>query len=362
MDCPIHRTACDTLDNACTRQAPGWSACVFPDTGTAPSALTHTTWQDMAAAVVLAMHHLQNKMGNRPVYIIGYSTGATLAIQYALSRLSKTDARLPQGLVLLTPPIGVTPLAALAVWQARVGRLLGLEKLQWNTVLPEYDPYKYNSFALNAGDQVYRLSEEIQHLMDNLDRSALERFPPTLAFQSVSDATINARDLVDKFFVRLPEGGHEIVIFDINRLSALRYLLAWDPAPQLEELMRTRQLPFSVSLLTNLGPDTRDLVIHHKPMGSDTIDILPTALSWPRKLYAISHVALPIPPTDPLYGRGTPSHEGKLQLGNLALRGEKGLLLVSGNDMLRLRWNPFYTFLEDKTLRFLKLKFETNKS
>jgi len=41
-------------------------------------------------------------------------------------------------------------------WVAAIGRLLGLPKPAWNSVLPEYDPFKYNSFAVNAGNAEYR--------------------------------------------------------------------------------------------------------------------------------------------------------------------------------------------------------------
>ena len=73
------------------------------------------------------------------------------------------DIKMPQisGLVLISPSIGITPMAAIANWQAKLGRLLGLSKLAWNAILPEYDPFKYNSFAVNASDQVYRLTTEI---------------------------------------------------------------------------------------------------------------------------------------------------------------------------------------------------------
>jgi hypothetical protein len=42
-------------------------------------------------------------------------------------------------------------------------------------------------------------------------------------------------------------------------------------------------------------------------------------------------------------------------LGSLAFRGEKGVLKVSPTAMLRLRWNPFYPYLEQRTLEFLGL-------
>ena len=93
-----------------------------PGHGTAPSALTRTTWQDMAAAVLLAMRHLREKVPDRPLFIIGYSNGGALALHYALSALE--DPRLPpvERLVLISPEIGVSRIAALAIWQERIGR------------------------------------------------------------------------------------------------------------------------------------------------------------------------------------------------------------------------------------------------
>lgn len=146
----------------------------LPGHGTAPSGLVTVKWEEMAAAVKLALGHLRDKTTGKPLYIVGYSNGAALAVQYVLATLE--NSRLPSvnGLVLISPSIGVTGLAALAVWQARIGHLLGLEKLAWNSILPEYDPFKYGSFAVNAGDQVYRLTTEIQSRLETLNRANLK--------------------------------------------------------------------------------------------------------------------------------------------------------------------------------------------
>ncbi len=137
----------------------------LPGHGTAPSGLVHARWQDMAAAVKIAMGHLRGRVGDAPIYIVGYSNGGALAVHY--SQVAMDDDSLPRanGLVLVSPAIGVSSVAVLAVWQARLGDLLGLDKLSWNSLLPEYDPFKYGSFAVNAGDQVYRLTTEIQSLL-----------------------------------------------------------------------------------------------------------------------------------------------------------------------------------------------------
>ncbi|MCK5498690.1 MAG: alpha/beta fold hydrolase, partial [Gammaproteobacteria bacterium] len=202
----------------------------IPGHGTAPSGLVHVRWQDMAAAVKLAVQHLHEQVGDKPVYIVGYSNGGALALHYALSVIE--DPTLPplKKLLLISPEIGVTKMAGLAIWQERIGYVLGLEKLRWNDVLPEYDPFKYNSFAINAGDQAYRLTIENRKRLDALaEAGKLDQLPPILAFQSVLDATVSARDLVLELFEKLPDRGHELVAFDINRIVNVEQLLKSDP-------------------------------------------------------------------------------------------------------------------------------------
>lgn len=97
----------------------------MPGHGTAPSGLVELGWQGMAAAMRLAVQHLLARAEGRPLYLVGYSTGAALAVNYVLAMLD--DQRLPKvdRLAMLSPAIGVTPAAALAVWQARLGHLPG---------------------------------------------------------------------------------------------------------------------------------------------------------------------------------------------------------------------------------------------
>ena len=197
-----------------------------PGHGTAPSGLVHSNWQDMEAAVHLAMSHLQARTVDRPTYIVGYSHGGALALLYALETLGDESLPKVDGLVLISPEIGISKLAALAVWQSRLGRLLHLRKLSWKSVSLEYDPFKYTSFALNAGRQAYRLTREIQRRMTVLARTGdLQQFPRVLAFQSAVDATVSVRALIQGLFKRLPPDGHELVIIDVNRLAVVQELL-----------------------------------------------------------------------------------------------------------------------------------------
>jgi len=327
----------------------------LPGHGTAPVGLTDVHWQDMAAAVRLAMQHLHDSLGDRPLYIVGYSNGSALAVNYALSSLEAPDLPPVSGLVLVSPAIGVSPAAAFAVWQSRLGHLLGLQKLEWNSLLPEYDPFKYGSFAINAGDLVYRLTREIQSHFNTLDQVDLKRFPRVLAFQSVVDSTVSVKDLVSGLFGRLPVGGHELVLFDINRIAELKYIMARDPAPQIDALLGDAELPFALSVVTNRDETTRDIVIRHKEAGDAEVVTLATQFSWPQDLYSLSHLALPVPPQDPLYGGPDAGKSPGIRLGNLELRGERGVLRVSAANMLRIRWNPFYPYLEQRALEFMRL-------
>jgi hypothetical protein len=82
----------------------------------------------------------------------------------------------------------------------------------------------------------------------------------------------------------------------------------------------------------------------------------PTGLVWPTAIFSLSHVALPFPPEDPLYGATRPADPRALYLGQPALRGERGLLTVGAADLMRLRYNPFYAYQERRLLEFLAAK------
>ena len=49
-----------------------------------------------------------------------------------------------------------------------------------------------------------------------------------------------------------------------------------------------------------------------------------------------------------------------IQLGGIALRGERGVLQMGALDILRLRWNPFDSYLERRVIEFLKLASTPN--
>ena len=81
-------------------------------------------WQDMDAVVRLAVKHLSAHSEGAPLPIVGYSNGAALAVNYTLASVDEPDLPRIESLAILSPEIGLTPVAALAIWQAGLGRLL----------------------------------------------------------------------------------------------------------------------------------------------------------------------------------------------------------------------------------------------
>lgn len=328
----------------------------IPGHGTAPSGLVHASWEDFAAATRIGARHVRGRIGPRlPFYIVGYSNGAALAVEHSLIALTEKSVAVPDGLVLVSPAVGVSPVAALAKWQARLAAVPTFNKLAWNSIQLEFDPYKYNSFAVNAGDQIYKLTERISNLLNAVDgRDELQRFPRVLAFQSVVDATIPPHALIDRLLRRLPAGRNELVLFDVNRNAEAESFLITDPEDLTQALLSDPQLPFGLALLTNESTGSRSIKILRKAPGVNKIKTESRSLRWPDGVYSLSHVALPFPLDDPLYGAVPDKSETGLYLGRVELRGERGILQFSPGQFTRLRHNPFFDYLAERVAEFIE--------
>ena len=118
--------------------------------------------------------------------------------------------------------------------------------------------------------------------------------------------------------------------------------------------MDDANLPFAVTLVGNKGPESLRVVARRKPpYSTDVTSEVELDEDWPAGVISLSHVALPFPPDDPVYGAQPPDTGEGLFLGQLAIRGERGLLKISSDWLLRLRHNPFYEYLEARTLDWI---------
>lgn len=325
----------------------------LPGHGTAPAGLVRARWEDWAAATRIGARHVASRLvPGQPFYVVGYSMGGALAVEYALARLAGEDLPAPAGMILISPAIGVSPAAALAVWQARLAALPGLEQLAWSDLQPEYDPYKYGGFAVNAGDQVYRLTQRLRVLLDaGTGPRGVSGLPPILAFQSVADATVSTPALVTTLFARLAPEGHQLVLFDINRSTAAAQFLRPAMARVKQDLLAGGGLPFDLTVLGTAEPSSDAVVELRRAAGSDLVTRRPTGLAWPRATFSLSHVALPFRADDPLYG-ADPPRDGRIYLGRLEAQGERDVVAVPASALLRLRHNPFYGYLAARVDEF----------
>jgi esterase/lipase len=326
----------------------------MPGHGAAPSGLASVTWQDMSAAVRLGMEHLAHSVEGRPIHIIGYSTGAPLALDFALQAEQDSALQSPASLILISPAIGISPAAALAKWKVRLSALPGLSQIAWLQIQPEFDPYKFNSFATNAAEQVHRLTRSVADRI--AARAGTEQLlPPILVFKSTVDATVTNDAVVDLLFAKLAPGRDELVLFDFNRFAASSSLLNDSTGAFTARLLEDRQLPFSLTVVANTTALSRSVSATSKaPFGNTPPVSADLMQKWPAGVFSLSHVALPFPPSDPLYGNVPPRDRQQLFLGAQALQGERGVLKIPADFLLRLRYNPFYDYLEQRVLDWTK--------
>jgi alpha-beta hydrolase superfamily lysophospholipase len=350
-----------TLGEAFNRQGYQVVGLRLPGNGVAPSGLKYTTWEDMAGAVRIAMDHLATRLGDRPIHVVGYSIGGALALDFALDAVDGRAGPVPASLVLISPAVGLHPVARLAGWKRRFSAIPGLGGLAWLTIEPEFDPYKYNSFATRAGEQAHRLTTSVaRRLASGARAGALNRFPPTLVFKSNADATVTNEAVVRRLLGRLEANRNELVIFDVNRLAAKSVLKIYDPGALATNVVGDAQLPFTVTLVTNENADSAAVEARHQLPYSDRFaSTEPLNMSWPSSVISLSHVALPFPPDDPLYGRRPPDNVQTLFLGEMAIQGERGMFALSADWLLRLRYNPFYAYLERSSIDWVRVHGQT---
>jgi alpha-beta hydrolase superfamily lysophospholipase len=324
----------------------------LPGHGTAPSGLARVSRFDWLAAARLALARAAERAAGGPLYLVGYSAGGTLALHLALDALDTgraagpTERPLPRRIFLLSPAIGITYLARLANWHKAVSFLPGLEKAAWLTLVPEYDPFKYNSHHKNGADQLHLLCKSLKRRLAKADRDGrLAELPPVLTFQSAADATVVVDDTIHHLHARLRSERHELVLFDVNRWSSLAPFLADHPVHSAARLAGV-DLPCRLTLVANRSPDQREVVARTRTPGSAASTEERLGLEWPEQVHSLSHLALPFPPDDPVYGGPTGNPRGDvLHLGTAHPRGERGVLRVPIDWLMRLRHNPFHGYL-----------------
>lgn len=328
----------------------------IPAHGTTPAALASVEWDTWLAATRLAVREARRLAPDpAPLEIVGFSNGGSLALKYALDAIE--DGRLPRAsrLVLISPMVGVTAFARFAGLAGVPAMFPAFANAAWLSVLPEFNPFKYNSFPVNGARQSWRLTTSLQGQINRLQRDGrLSTLPPILTFQSVLDFTVDIRSILTSLYEILPANGSELVLFDINRNAKFGPLFRQSSDVKLSELTPPRMRNFRLAIVENSGEGTdeaRERVIESGQLEERTRSL---GLKYPNGVFSLSHVALPFPLSDSLYGLEPDDAEDYgVHLGALPLRGERNALIVSLEALVRMSSNPFFTFMLSRISEFL---------
>lgn len=326
----------------------------LPGHGTTPGALAKVTWEDWMAATRLAVREARERApAPAPLEIVGFSNGGALALKYALDAIEDETLARPSRLVLISPMVGITRFARFAGLAGLPAFFPAFAKAAWLGVVPEFNPFKYNSFPVNGARQSYAVTQVLQGRLAALSQEGrLKALPPILTFQSVVDFTVSTRAIIASLYNLLPAGGgHELVLFDLNRNAVFGQMLRLTADDALNRLLPPPPRAFAVSVVANASPATTEAVERRVAAGSTQEETRPLGLSFPPGVFSLSHVALPFPLSDSLYGlQPDLAEDFGVNLGALAPRGERGTLIVSLDSLLRMSSNPFFPYMLERVM------------
>jgi len=323
----------------------------LPAHGTVPAALTDVEWQDWLAATRLAVREARRRTGPAAqLHLVGFSNGGALALKYALDAIEDKQLARPDRLVLISPMVGITRFARFAGLAGLPAVLPRFAKAAWLSIMPEFNPFKYNSFPVNGARQSYLLTQALQQQIGALaDAKRLDDLAPILTFQSIIDFTVSTRAIITSLYGRLPANGSELVLFDLNRSAKFGQLLRVASATALSRLLPPPPRAFRSTIIANANDNSSEAVVRVTEPGAVEETSRNLGLAFPPGVFSLSHVALPFPITDSLYGlEPDPAEDFGVNLGAIAPRGERGTLLVSLDSLLRMSSNPFYPYLIER--------------
>jgi alpha-beta hydrolase superfamily lysophospholipase len=328
----------------------------MPGHGTVPAGLTRVQWEDWSEATRLAAREARRRApAPLPLHIVGFSNGGALAMKFALDGLDDSTLARPDRIILIGPMIGITELSRFAGVFGWPAIFPAFAKAAWLGIVPEFNPFKYNSFPVNGARQSSLLTRDLRsHIAREESAGRLAKLPPILTFQSLIDFTVSTRAIVTNLYARLPNNGSELVLFDLNRSIKFGPLLRSGSDLRLDRVLPPAPRQFRSTLITNSGPDSRQVVERVTEAGAVTEKTRALDLEFPQEVFSLSHLALPFPVTDSLYGiRPDMKEDFGVNLGALAVRGERGALIVSLDSLTRLSSNPFFPYMADRIIEVI---------
>ena len=264
----------------------------------------------------------------------------------------------PERIVLFAPMIGITSMARFAGVFGWPAFFPAFDKAAWLGIVPEFNPFKYNSFPVNGARQSSLVARRLQAQIDRHAREDnLKGLPPVLTFQSVVDFTVSTPAIPTALYSLLPDNGSELVLFDLNRNARFGPLLRANADTVLTRLLPDPPRNFATTIVTNVGPHSDQVVARSIAAGSTEETVRQLNMVFPPGVFSLSHLAIPFPLDDPLYGLQPDTREDYgANLGAMATRGERGLLIVSIDSLARMSSNPFFDFLMERVEQGIKTR------
>ncbi len=275
---------------------------LLPGHGTVPGALLNVDYHAWLQAVKYGIHSFKNQVDK--LYIVGFSTGASLALYHALHH-AKID-----GIVLLAPAIKIrSKLDFSTNWHRVIS--WAWERAKWLHIQTENDYAKYQSIPFNAGYQVYLLS----HLIKSLSKTK-KITCPLFYILTDADTTVSAQATM-RYYETYAKPSDRMVIYN-NELTS-----------------------------TNL-PNT---IIRESAFPKMNIE-------------GISHIALPVSPSNPHYGaHGDYANASHIYATNTvygAFSRVENMVYdflyqskLTSEARKRLTYNPDFDWMADQIMKFI---------
>ena len=173
---------------------------LLPGHGTRPADLLRVEWEEWVKAKQFGLQQVSKYADN--VYVGGFSTGGTLSLYVAAGNDTI------KGLFLFAPAVDISETANIA-WTHIITSWL-FKRTAWLQILPDEDPFKYESFAMNAVVQINTLTSKMKKRVKQKGLTM-----PVFIVASWEDATVDTPEAIE-FFQTLDNRKSKMLLYYQN--------------------------------------------------------------------------------------------------------------------------------------------------
>jgi hypothetical protein len=130
----------------------------------------------------------------------------------------------------------------------------------------------------------------------------------------------------------------------VNRATPFDILMSRPALSSLDLMLPEGAQNYRITIIGN-SPGTPLAVETVRMAAGATSHARPLQVEYPGSFFSLSHVALPFPCSDSLYGTEPEAQDFGVHLGIQSPRGERGTLLRGADTLVRASCNPFYGYL-----------------